>query len=196
MSRQPPGQEVFARRASEGPNHPSPARRANVPLSASGAAGGPSGGLRGGAGRRGLPLPRRRPHQFLRLQRQVGIVVRVALGEQLLILAQQVSDAAMLVAAHRALGSSLFYLGAVASALPHFVQGMALYDAQQHRTAALAGGGCERGAHRTGRGQRIAGRCDRSEAGAIDDLYAHGDRAGRTADGQRFDRGQPPGDRR
>jgi len=33
-----------------------------------------------------------------------------ALGEQLLTLAQQVHDAAMLVAAHRALGSTLFHL--------------------------------------------------------------------------------------
>ena len=36
-----------------------------------------------------------------------------ALGEQLLTLAQQVQDSAMLVAAHRALGTTLFYLGAV-----------------------------------------------------------------------------------
>jgi predicted ATPase len=60
-----------------------------------------------------------------------------ALGEQLLTLAQQVSNAAMLVAAHRALGSTLFFQGAVASALPHFVQGMALYDPQQHRASAF-----------------------------------------------------------
>ena len=60
-----------------------------------------------------------------------------ALGEQLLALAQQVQDAAMLVAAHRALGVTLFYLGAVASAQPHFAQGIALYDSQQHRAAAL-----------------------------------------------------------
>ena len=58
-----------------------------------------------------------------------------ALGEQLLTLAQQVQDAAMLVAAHRALGTTLFYLGAVASAHTHFAQGMALYDPQQHRAS-------------------------------------------------------------
>jgi predicted ATPase len=59
------------------------------------------------------------------------------LGEQLLTLAQQVQDAAMLVAAHRALGVTLFQLGAVASAQIHFAQGIALYAPQHHRAAAL-----------------------------------------------------------
>jgi predicted ATPase len=58
-------------------------------------------------------------------------------GEQLLTLAQQSQNSAMLVAAHRALGSTLFYLGAAASALTHYAQGMALYDPQQHRAAAF-----------------------------------------------------------
>jgi len=57
------------------------------------------------------------------------------LGEQLFTLAQQVQDAAMLVAAHRALGVTLFHLGAVVSAHTHFAQGIQLYDAQQHRAA-------------------------------------------------------------
>ena len=60
-----------------------------------------------------------------------------ALGEQLLALAQQVQDAAMLVAAHRALGTTLFSLGTVASAHTHFTQGIALYDPQQHRPSAF-----------------------------------------------------------
>jgi len=60
-----------------------------------------------------------------------------ALGEQLLILAQQVQDSAMLLAAHRALGSTLFFLGAVATAHTHFAQGIALYDLQQHRAYAF-----------------------------------------------------------
>ena len=60
-----------------------------------------------------------------------------ALGKQLLTLAQQVQDAAMLVAAHRALGTTLFFLGAVAAAHTHLTQGMALYDPQQHRAAAF-----------------------------------------------------------
>jgi predicted ATPase len=59
-----------------------------------------------------------------------------ALGEQLLTLAQQVQDAAMLVTAHRARGYTLFLLGAVASAYTHFTQGIALYDPQQHRAQA------------------------------------------------------------
>src|SRR5262249_19217973 len=46
-----------------------------------------------------------------------------ALGEQLLTLAQQSQDAAMLVAAHRALGVTLFYRGETTFAYTHFVQG-------------------------------------------------------------------------
>jgi class 3 adenylate cyclase/predicted ATPase len=59
------------------------------------------------------------------------------LGEQLLALAQQVSDTAMLIAAHRALGTTLFQLGVVASAYTHFAQGIALYDPKQHRASAF-----------------------------------------------------------
>ena len=62
------------------------------------------------------------------------------LGEQLLTLAQQVQDSAMLVAAHRALGATLFWLGAVASAHTHLAQGIALYDPQQHRASAFLHG--------------------------------------------------------
>jgi predicted ATPase len=57
------------------------------------------------------------------------------LGEQLLSLAQQVQDSAMLLAAHRALGATFFWGGAVASAHTHFAQGIALYDLQQHRAS-------------------------------------------------------------
>jgi predicted ATPase len=63
-----------------------------------------------------------------------------ALGEQLLTLAQQVQDTAMLCVAHRALGSTLWFLGAVAAAHMHFAQGMALYDPQQHRVYAFLHG--------------------------------------------------------
>src|SRR5262249_25902124 len=59
------------------------------------------------------------------------------LGEQLLTLAQQAQDPALLVAAHRALGSTLFWLGAITSAHTHLAQGMALYDPQQHRASTL-----------------------------------------------------------
>jgi class 3 adenylate cyclase/predicted ATPase len=59
------------------------------------------------------------------------------LGEQLLALARQVQDTALLVAAHRALGATLFYLGAVNTAHTHCTQGMTFYDPQQHRAAAF-----------------------------------------------------------
>src|SRR5262249_45955893 len=57
------------------------------------------------------------------------------LGQQLLALAQQTQDSAMLVAAHRALGMTLFYSGAVAESHTHFAQGIGFYDSQQHRTS-------------------------------------------------------------
>src|SRR5262249_40252260 len=59
------------------------------------------------------------------------------LGEQFLTLAQQVQDSAMLVAAHRALAGTLFYLGEITSALTHATKGMAFYNSQQHRTSAF-----------------------------------------------------------
>src|SRR5215470_6429419 len=59
------------------------------------------------------------------------------LGKQLLTLAQQVRDPSMLCAAHRALGTTLFWLGAVASAHTHFTQGIAFYDPYQHRASAF-----------------------------------------------------------
>jgi predicted ATPase len=60
-----------------------------------------------------------------------------ALGEQLLALAQQVQDAAMLMMAHRAIGQTLFWRGAPAAAHTHFVQVIPLYDPKQHRTLAF-----------------------------------------------------------
>jgi predicted ATPase len=60
-----------------------------------------------------------------------------AMGEQLLTLAEQTQDPGMLVAAHRALGSTLSFRGALASALRHLAQGIALYDPQRHRASAF-----------------------------------------------------------
>jgi predicted ATPase len=60
-----------------------------------------------------------------------------ALGEQLLALAQQAQDSAMFLAAHQALGRTLFQVGAFTSAHTHFAQGIALYDPQQHRASAF-----------------------------------------------------------
>src|SRR5262245_54932136 len=69
-------------------------------------------------------------HYGLRAQLQMSH----ALGEQLLSLAQQVQDPAMLVAAHRALGTTLFHLGAPATAHTRLMQSITLYGAQPHRT--------------------------------------------------------------
>jgi TOMM system kinase/cyclase fusion protein len=59
------------------------------------------------------------------------------LGEQLLTLAQQVGDPALLLEAHYALGNTLNYLGELATAQAHFAQGIALYDRQQHHAYAF-----------------------------------------------------------
>src|SRR5262249_34908056 len=52
------------------------------------------------------------------------------LGEQLLTLAQRAQDPALLVEAYHALGPSLFWLGELAAARMHLMQGIALYDSQ------------------------------------------------------------------
>ena len=83
------------------------------------------------------------PHQLFPVLRglwhysfaRVELQTAYELGEQLLTLAQQAQNSAMLLAAHRALGTTLFQLGAVAAAHTHLVQGMALYDPQQHRAS-------------------------------------------------------------
>jgi predicted ATPase len=69
----------------------------------------------------------------------VGAELQTAhtLGAQLLSLAQQGQDSGMLLAAHRAVGATLFWMGAVTAAQTHFTQGIALYDPQQHRASAF-----------------------------------------------------------
>jgi predicted ATPase len=62
------------------------------------------------------------------------------LGEQLLSLAQHTQNPGMLLAAHRALATTLFFLGMVAAAHTHHTQGIALYEAQQHRPSAFQHG--------------------------------------------------------
>jgi class 3 adenylate cyclase/predicted ATPase len=59
------------------------------------------------------------------------------LGKQLLSLAQSVQDPALLVEAHRALGTTLLQCGEFAASLEHCEQGIALYDPQQHRSLAF-----------------------------------------------------------
>jgi predicted ATPase len=59
-------------------------------------------------------------------------------AEEFLRLALRQEDAAPLVVAHRALGMPLYLMGEVAQAREHFAQGVALYDAQQHRMLAFS----------------------------------------------------------
>jgi predicted ATPase len=59
------------------------------------------------------------------------------LGEQLLTLAQQTQDPVILSESHRVVGATLMWLGDTAAAHAHFRQGIALYNAQQHRTSAF-----------------------------------------------------------
>jgi predicted ATPase len=68
-------------------------------------------------------------HHYVRAELQTAHT----LGEQLLSVAHHVQDPAMLVAAHRDVGATCFQQGAVAAAHTHFVQGIALYEPQQHR---------------------------------------------------------------
>jgi predicted ATPase len=72
-------------------------------------------------------------HYYLRAELQTAHT----LAAQLLTLAQQVQDSGMLLAAHRALGTTLFFLGAVTTAHMHYAHGRALYDPQQHRASAF-----------------------------------------------------------
>ncbi len=59
------------------------------------------------------------------------------LGEQLLALAQEAQDPALLVQAHRALGMSLFSLGEPDPARAQLEQALALYDPRQHQSPAF-----------------------------------------------------------
>ncbi|MGY2487947.1 adenylate/guanylate cyclase domain-containing protein [Cupriavidus sp. CP313] len=56
------------------------------------------------------------------------------LAGQLLALAKEAQDPALLVQAHRALGANLSYLGELAPARAQLEQAMALYDPRQHRS--------------------------------------------------------------
>src|SRR4029077_5901703 len=49
-------------------------------------------------------------------------------------LAQRGQEPALLLEAHRELGSTVFHLGELAAARAHLEQSIALYDAQQHRS--------------------------------------------------------------
>jgi predicted ATPase len=62
------------------------------------------------------------------------------LAEQLFSLAQRVQDPALLLEAHRVLGQTMFWLGEMTPARPHFEQAIALYDPQQHHSHAFVYG--------------------------------------------------------
>jgi class 3 adenylate cyclase/predicted ATPase len=59
------------------------------------------------------------------------------LGEQLLILAEGMETPAYRLEAHRALGTSLLFLGEFVTARTYLDQGMSFYDPQQHRSHAF-----------------------------------------------------------
>ena len=67
------------------------------------------------------------------------------LGEQLLRLAQNAQDSALLLVAHYAMGMTLFHGGEPAPACTHLEQGSALYDAQQHHYLAFSYGSFDPG---------------------------------------------------
>jgi class 3 adenylate cyclase/predicted ATPase len=67
------------------------------------------------------------------------------LGEQLLRIAQNVQDPALLVEGHHALWPALFFLGEFALTRAHLEQGIALYDSQQHGSRAFFYGGHDPG---------------------------------------------------
>src|SRR5262249_21715060 len=59
------------------------------------------------------------------------------LGEQLLSIARNVRDPALLLPAHQVLGQCLYFLGEIVPAKEHLEQGIALYDPQQHHSYAF-----------------------------------------------------------
>src|SRR5271169_6874857 len=62
------------------------------------------------------------------------------LAQQLLNLAGQGDDSALLIQAHRAMGHTLLWLGEFASARAHLEQTIARYDPQLHRSMAFSYG--------------------------------------------------------
>jgi predicted ATPase len=62
------------------------------------------------------------------------------LAEQLFSLAQRAEDPALLLEAHRVMGTTMFWLGEMRQAQVNFEQGMALYNPQQHRSHAFVYG--------------------------------------------------------
>jgi class 3 adenylate cyclase/predicted ATPase len=67
------------------------------------------------------------------------------LGEQLVEMAERVQDAAFLLEAHRALGSTLLWQGEFALARAHLERAVTFYDPQQHSSLKLLSGGADSG---------------------------------------------------
>jgi class 3 adenylate cyclase/predicted ATPase len=67
------------------------------------------------------------------------------IGEQLLGMAEQLQDPALLLEAHRALGSTLLWQGEFSRARTHLERAGALYDPQLHRSHAFLHGGADPG---------------------------------------------------
>jgi predicted ATPase/class 3 adenylate cyclase len=76
---------------------------------------------------------------------RVALQTARGLGEQLLTLARHAQDPALLLQAHRALGTTLRFLGELPAARAHLEHGIALYDPQEHRSWAFLYGGSNPG---------------------------------------------------
>ena len=70
-------------------------------------------------------------------QNKGDLLTTYALGEQLLRLAHRTHDLALIMEAHRTLGTCLFWRGEFLVAQPHLEEGLALYHPQQHGDHAL-----------------------------------------------------------
>ena len=76
---------------------------------------------------------------------QGKLVAARELGEQLLDLAQNTADPALLLVAHDVLADNLYWEGQFVAARAQAEQGTALYDCQQHHTLASLYGGYDPG---------------------------------------------------
>jgi predicted ATPase len=77
-------------------------------------------------------------HMFYR--QRAELATSSELAEQLLALAGTVQDHALLVAAHQALGTTLYFMGEFGQARSHLKQGIALYNRRQHDSRAAVYG--------------------------------------------------------
>jgi class 3 adenylate cyclase/predicted ATPase len=76
-------------------------------------------------------------HIFYRQRAELGASSEI--GKQLLALAETVQDPALLVVAHQALGTTLYFMGEFVEARSHLEQGIALYERRRDARAAVYG---------------------------------------------------------